>query len=99
MGPSQLHGVSLVILKENITLLYMLNQEPERPANNPVPEQLRQLELLSPRCRVLDIKHEQGIAENLAFLAACSDNPLKVIALCIEEHPSGTGLIKSSRQE
>lgn len=39
--------------------------------------------------RRLSISRENEITSNLAFLSATSDNSLKVMAVCIEEHQSG----------
>jgi len=42
--------------------------------------------------RYLSILREKEIASNLAFLLATSDENLKVMAVCIEEHCNGEGI-------
>ena len=40
----------------------------------------------------LNPSRENEIASNLAFLSATSDNSLKVMAVCVEEHFNGKGI-------
>lgn len=42
--------------------------------------------------RQLDPEHERRLAGDLAFLAATTDDPNKVMAVGLEEHPDGRGL-------
>ncbi|XTI83593.1 hypothetical protein V2W45_117976 [Cenococcum geophilum] len=39
----------------------------------------------------MSISREKGIASNLAFLSATSDDCLKVMAVCVEEYRNGEG--------
>jgi hypothetical protein len=41
--------------------------------------------------RHLSVSREQEIASNLAFLAATTDDSLRVMAVCVEERPDGRG--------
>lgn len=41
---------------------------------------------------VLSVAREREIASNLAFLSATTDNGLKVMAVCVEEHSNGEGI-------
>ena len=76
-------------LKENVALLEMLDQYPDPAGKNPVPPAVEQ----SPQPnRSLSLKHERAIVENFILLADYTDDPLKVFALCIEEHPAGDGM-------
>ncbi|KAL9126958.1 MAG: hypothetical protein Q9217_004081 [Psora testacea] len=82
--------VSRKVLAENITLLWLLNKEPGEPAENSLSEHLRQ-ETVSPS-RHLTVERERDLVDNLAFLSASSDDPLKVTAVCVEEHQGMEGL-------
>lgn len=83
-------GVSRKVLMENITLLWMLNEEPERPAENPLPQHfLRETESTS---RHLTVERERDLVDNLAFLSASTDDPRKVMAVCVEERSGTEGL-------
>jgi hypothetical protein len=83
-------GVSRKILKENITLLWLLNEEPEKPAENSLPQHL--LKDTESPSRQLTIERERDLVDNLAFLSASSDDPRKVMAVCVEEHQDTQGL-------
>jgi hypothetical protein len=66
-------------LQETITALFNLTEIPEEPQEN-----LMKSNVCSPHR--LSILQEYRIASNLAFLSATSDDVLKVMAVCIEEH-------------
>lgn len=83
-------GVSRKILKENTTLLWLLNEEPEKPAENSLPQHL--LKDTESPSRQLTIERERDLVDNLAFLSASSDDPRKVMAVCVEEHQDTQGL-------
>jgi hypothetical protein len=44
------------------------------------------------KTRHLGVSREKEIASNLSFLLATSDESLKVIAVCVEEHYNGEGI-------
>ena len=90
MDPLSWGGVSRKMLMENITLLWLLNQEPERPAENTLPQHL--LEETESTSRQLTIERERDLVDNLAFLSASSDDPGKVMAVCVEENQGTEGL-------
>jgi len=71
-------------LQSSINQLATLNQVPEPPKENTL--------LLGQSTHRLNIMRENEIASNLAFLSATSDDSLKVMAVCVEEHVSGTGV-------
>lgn len=83
-------SVNLKRLAENITLLRLLNEEPEQPAENPLPQHFLQGTELP--ARRLTIERERDLVDNLAFLSASSDHPGKVMAVCVEEHQDAEGL-------
>jgi hypothetical protein len=62
-----------------------LDELPEIPREN-----LVNLEIDS--TRQLSVVREREIACNLAFLSATSDDSLKVMAVCVEEHCNGRGI-------
>ena len=72
-------------LLQSITLLQVLNEEPELPKENiPVSD--------GGTTRWLSVSREKEIASNLAFLSAISDNSKRVMAVCIEESRNGNGI-------
>ena len=83
-------GVSYKVLAENITLLGLLDREPEKPTENPLPPHPLTETELTPR--QLSIERERDLVDNLAFLSAWSDDPRKVMAVCVEENPDREGL-------
>ena len=87
MGSSFLGNVSRERLKHNITILWALNEIQEIEQEN----QLRPD--IEPHARHLSAEREREIADNLAFLCATSDDPLKVRAVCLEEEPNTLGVI------
>lgn len=76
--------VSRKELTENITLLWLLNEEPEQPAENPLPQHL--VKEAGSASRQLTIERERDLVDSLAFLSAWSDDPRKVMAVCMEEN-------------
>ncbi|PSS18458.1 hypothetical protein M430DRAFT_120981 [Amorphotheca resinae ATCC 22711] len=66
-------------LQQTIVRLQSLNEVPELPQENDVVSGID-------TTRRLSISRENEIASNLAFLSATSDDSLKVMAVCIEEH-------------
>jgi len=74
-------------LAVKVILLGIVNDTPELPQLN-IPRQQH-----APSCeRTLSFKHERSIAEQLAFICAYSDDPLHVLAVCIEEADSRNGM-------
>ena len=72
-------------LQQSISLLQGLNEVPELPKeNDPVSK--------GDTTHRLSISREKEIASNLAFLSAISDNSQRIMAVCIEESPSGDGI-------
>jgi hypothetical protein len=78
-------------LLATIVLLQLLNDTPQLPSENVISDVTIPNE--SPSRRVLELGREKELAEVLAFLAASTDNPAKVVALCIEEQPNGKSMI------
>jgi hypothetical protein len=76
--------ITRVALEQSICRLRQLDQLPERPRENPVV-------LHDDPTRLLGVTRERPIASNLAFLSAVSDDSLKVMAVCIEEHRNSKG--------
>ena len=70
-------------------ILWTLTEVPE------VPEVPRDEEIPSdiPMIRQLTLRRERGLVEILAFLAATIDDPLKIMAVCVEESLTGDSLI------
>ncbi|OCL08049.1 hypothetical protein AOQ84DRAFT_377129 [Glonium stellatum] len=75
-------------LLENITLLRKINPEPGRPGENNLP-------CLERDGRALKLRHERAIADCLAFVSTYSNDPNRILALCIEEKSNRQGLIVS----
>jgi hypothetical protein len=71
-------------LQGSIDRFAKLNQVPEKPKEN--------ILRLRDSVRRLSIAREKEIVNNLAFLSATSDNSLRVMAVCLEEHVNGTGI-------
>jgi hypothetical protein len=69
-------------LLQSISLFQMLDGVPEPPKENVLTSKTDSTHSLS-------ISREREIASNLAFLSATSDNNLRVMAVCIEEHCNG----------
>jgi hypothetical protein len=73
-------------LRNSINRLRALTEVPEQPKENVLVFEV------NPNHH-LDISRENEIASNLAFLSATSDDYLKVMAVCVEEHVNGEGMI------
>jgi hypothetical protein len=86
MAIPALGAVQLEQLLGRIVLLQLLNDTPQPPSENHIPR-------TSVSSRVLSLKREKELTEILAFLAAYTDDPKKVVALCIEEETHGKGMI------
>ena len=78
MSASPWSNVSCERLMESITLLKMLTEVPGSQMENDLPQSLDS-------ARQLSIEREKELVDNLAFLSATTDNPNKVMAICIEE--------------
>lgn len=78
-------GVSRERLLQNITLLWTLNQIPEKPREN-------HLASRTDTTHQLTVERENEIVANLAFLSATTKDYLKVMAVCIEEDESGRAI-------
>ncbi len=72
-------------LIDTITLLWTLNEIPDIPRINPLPDDFD-------ATRQLTIERETDIADNFAFLSATTDDMHKVMAVCIEEDLDQEGL-------
>ena len=77
-------------IKENIALLLWLGAEPGEPKRNSLPHHLVHDPTAS--ARKLQLQQEIDIVDNFAFLVATTDDPEKVVAVCLEEHPDGAGM-------
>jgi hypothetical protein len=73
-------------LSVKIALLSLLSDLPEQPSINVSSQHIEAQE--SQFGRTLAFKHEISIAQQLAFICAYSDDPLHVLATCIEENIS-----------
>ena len=89
MRSSSWYGIDRQRLRENIVLLSMLEKEPEKPKHNPEPQYPAQG---SNGLRQLDFIRERDLVDYLAFLSASSEDPKKVMAVCVEENPSAQEL-------
>ena len=69
------------ILMEAIVLLYMINQCPGSPKENQPPQTLSTLSA----SYQLPFQREKEIVDNLAFLSATTNDPKRVMAVCLEE--------------
>ena len=79
---------SIHCLAIKIILLGIVNEKPEAPVlNTPAAFSAQG------SGRTLSLKHEISITQQLAFICAYSEDPLHVIAVCIEEARSREGLI------
>ena len=78
------------ILGENIALLRLLGKEHGKPAKNMIP--LGFWEQATSFPRKLRVEREIDLANTLAFLSGSSNDPEKVIAVCIEEQKDGKSM-------
>jgi hypothetical protein len=78
-------GISRKRLIQNITLLWTMNQVPEKPKEN---------HLVSDNNKThrLTLERENEIVGNLAFLSATTDDNLKIMAACVEEDENGEAI-------
>lgn len=76
-------------LRENVTLLWLLGQEPEKPAESPIPQGVWED---ASSWRQLTVERERDLVDTLAFFSASSDDPEKVIAVCVEEQKDGQSM-------
>jgi hypothetical protein len=72
-----------------IFLLHLLNDTLEKPSDNSIEEP----SIHRTSTRVLSLRQEKELVEILAFLSASTDDPGKVVALCVEENQNGNALI------
>ena len=78
-------GVSRKRLLQNTTLLWTLNQIPEKPREN-------HLVSTTDTTHRLTVERENEIVANLTFLSATTKDYLKVMAVCVEEDESGQAI-------
>ena len=78
-------------LLATILLLRLLNDTPQEPSDNLADQSLTKES--SGSGRFLSLRREKELVEVLAFLAASTGDPSRVVALCVEETKTGTGLI------
>ena len=74
-------GTAHKSLMEAITLLHMLNECPESPKENQQPGAVSVLSSIYQ----LPFQREKQIVEDLAFLSATTNDPARVMAVCLEE--------------
>ena len=84
-------GSSIDRLSVKIALLSLISNLPEQPSVN-VPSQYIEAQESQPG-RTLTFRHEVSITQQLAFVCAYSDDPLHVLATCVEEAIPSGGLI------
>ena len=78
-------------LAQNIFILQALNETPVPPSENSIDDYAAS-HADSPT-RVLTLVHERRLAEILTYWASSSDDPRKVIALCVEEKKNGQAMV------
>jgi hypothetical protein len=74
-----------------IILLQLLNETFEKPSENSINEP--NIRDRTSAARVLSLRREKELVEILAFLSASTDDPSKVIAVCVEEGHNGNALV------
>ena len=79
-------------LTEEIVLLRLLTAEPARPSRIHVLADEALSSSIS-ASRTLSFANERDIVDSLTFLSATSDDPEKVIAICLEEGPQSDSCI------
>ena len=77
---------SLRVFRENLALLRILNDLPEEEKEHSLEDYLRRQGPNATSHR-LSIERERDLVDHLAFLSATSDDPAKVMAVCVEENP------------
>lgn len=70
---------------ENITMLWTLNEVPERPKENVI-------NCWADETRQLTFERERQLVDNFAFISASTDDMLRVMAVCVEESPDQQGM-------
>ena len=75
---------------QNVALLSLLNKEPGKPEEKPLPDKWTKEPKTSKR--QLSWAQECDLVDDLAFIVARSEEPEHVIAVCVEEHESATGM-------
>ena len=79
-----------IVCAENIVLLLMLNETPTPPhANALVVTQSKKKKTVQ---RILSLEKESALVRRLSFLAAVTDDPNHIVAICVEELPTGDGM-------
>ncbi|KAF2187015.1 hypothetical protein K469DRAFT_686228 [Zopfia rhizophila CBS 207.26] len=76
-------------LAENLVLLQKLSNQPIPPSKNKL------VHLDGGEGRTLEFRQELDIAECLTYLSAYSNDPERVLALCLEEQTNHQGLVVS----
>ena len=71
-------------MRQTISRLRTLNEVPEMSKENALHSGID-------TTRHMGISREKEIANNLAFLSATSNDCLKAMAVCVEEHRNGEG--------
>ena len=77
-------------MRQQIILLQMLNHTPGRPSETAVSDRANKNDDSHPR--TLSLRCEKAIAESFTFLAAITDDPQRVLAVCVEERQKGKSL-------
>ncbi|MCJ1437405.1 hypothetical protein MMC27_006792 [Xylographa pallens] len=78
-------------LAQDILILQALDETPVPPSENSIDHYAASH--ASGPARVLSLVHERRLVEILTYWASSSDDPKKVIALCIEENRNGQAMI------
>lgn len=91
MAPLAWGSVKPEQLLATIVLLQLLNDTPQPSSDNLMSDVILAIE--APSVRTLTLRREKEITEVLAFLAASTDDPAKVAALCVEERQSGKAMV------
>jgi len=79
-----------VVCAENIVLLSMLNETPGPPhANSLVVAESKKKKTVH---RILSLEKESALVRRLSFLAAVTNDPNHIVAICLEELPTSDGM-------
>lgn len=70
-------------LLQKIILLQLLNRTQEKPTEKILSDS--RLREGGSSVRVFSLQREKELAESFAFLAATTDDPKKIVAVCVEE--------------
>ena len=79
-----------IVCAENIVLLSMLNETPSPPQANALA--VAQNKKKKTPQRILSLKNESDLVRRLSFLAAVTNDPNHIAAICVEELPTGDGM-------